>query len=84
MTQGRTPVPDRPGRGRRRLLSGSGGRHHRAHPAVHPGGGGQHLQRHVDEPQFRSPDACAAQLVCPSHEVRTQEHGAVATKQQHY
>ncbi|KAL4593329.1 transmembrane protein 245-like, partial [Arapaima gigas] len=58
----RPPVPHRSGCGRRRLLPGPGGGHHRAHPAVHPGGGLQHLQCHADEPQQLAGHTRAAQL----------------------
>lgn len=67
-----TPVPDRSGGGGRSVLSGAGGRHHRAHPALHPGGCSQHLQRHADEPQLGDADACADRLADPPHQVRTQ------------
>lgn len=72
VSQGWTPVSDRSGGGRRSLLSGSGGRHHRAHPPLHPGSCSQHLQCHADEPQLCSSNACAAQLAAPPHQVRIQ------------
>lgn len=68
-SQGGSPLPDGSGRGRRRVLPGSGGRHHRAYSALHPGGRGQHLQRHADEPQLGSPHPRAAQLAAPPTQV---------------
>jgi len=62
VSQGWTPVSHGSGRGRWSILSGSGGRHHRAHSALHPGGGSQHLQRHADEPQLCSAHTGARQL----------------------
>lgn len=69
LSQGRPPVPDGPGGGRRGLLPGSGGGHHRAHSPLHPGGCSQHLQRHADEPQLSRPHTRAAQLAAPPHQV---------------
>lgn len=72
VSQGWTPVSDRSGCGRRSLLSGSGGCHHRAHPPLHPGSCSQHLQCHADEPQLCSSNTCAAQLAAPPRQVRIQ------------
>lgn len=68
-SQGRTPVPDGSGGGRRRLLPGSRGGHHRADPPLHPCSCSQHLQRHADEPQLSRPHARAAQLAAAPHQV---------------
>lgn len=71
LSQGWTPVSNRSSSGRWSVLSGSGGRHHRAHPPLHPGGGSQHLQCHVNEPQFRSAHTGAIDLASPPHQVNT-------------
>lgn len=69
LPQGRSPVPDRSGSGRRRVLPGSRGRHHRAHSPLHPCSCSQHLQRHADEPQLSRPHTRAAQLAAPPDQV---------------
>lgn len=68
-SQGRSPIPDRPGCGGRGVLPGSGGRHHRAYSPLHPGGCSQYLQRHADEPQLGRPHTRAAQLANPPAQV---------------
>ncbi len=70
LCQGWAPIPDRSGGGRRSVLSGSGGRHHRANPPLHPGSCSQHLQCHADEPQLCSADTGAVQLAGPPHQVK--------------
>lgn len=70
MPQGWTSISDRSGSGRRSLLPGSGGRHHRAHPALHPGSCSQHLQCHADEPQLCSGHTGAVQLAAPPCQVK--------------
>lgn len=72
VSQGRTPVSDRSGGGRRGVLSGSGGRHHWAYPPLYFGSCSQHLQCHADEPQLCSCNTCAAQLAAPPPQVRIQ------------
>lgn len=76
VSQGWSPVSDRSGSGRRSVLSGSGGRHHRAHPPLHPGSCSQHLQRHADEPQLCSADTGAVQLAAPPPQVKIKSKNA--------
>lgn len=70
VSQGWTPVSDRSGGGRRSILSGSGGRHHWAHPPLYPGSCSQHLQCHADEPQLCRADTGAVQLAAPPPQVK--------------
>lgn len=65
VSQGWTSVSDGSGSGRRSVLFGSGGRHYRAHPPLHPGSCSQHLQCHADEPQLCSANTSAVQLAAP-------------------
>lgn len=69
LSQGRSPVPDWSGGGRRRVLPGSRGRYHRADSPLHPCSCSQHLQRHADEPQLSHPHTRAAQLAAAPHQV---------------
>lgn len=71
VSQGWTPVFDRFGSGRWSILSGSGRRHYRAHPPLHPGSCSQHLQCYADEPQLCSANTGAVQLAAPPTQVKT-------------